>query len=138
LLAVLVVAAALFLVWRAARRDPSVTTDPPAAETRGAQPQPRPAAAAPAPPAPALAAPVAEVTTVRKVWVRVLVDGQRVVERELPADSRIPLQPTSQVQVRAGDAGAVRVSIRGKDQGPVGRDGEVATKSFTVSPSAIK
>ena len=77
-------------------------------------------------------------STVRKVWVRVMVDGQKVIERELPADTHIPLTPTSQVVVRAGDAGAVRVSIAGKDQGPVGRDGEVATKAFTVATPAVR
>ena len=73
------------------------------------------------------------VSTLRRVWVRITVDGQKVMEQELPADARIPLTPKSQVVVRAGDAGAVRVAIAGKDQGPVGRDGEVATKSFTVA-----
>ena len=74
----------------------------------------------------------------RKVWVRVLVDGQKVIERELPADARIPLTPISQIVVRAGDAGAVRVTIAGKDQGPVGRDGEVATRAFTITAPAVR
>lgn len=143
LLAVLVVGAAVFLVWRARSRDTGAATGPAATPTAVAQPQPQPAAATPvAPPGPAAAAapppPAAEVSTVRKVWVRVMVDGQQVIERELPADARIPLTPTSRVVVRAGDAGAVRVSIGGKDQGPVGRDGEVATRAFTVATPAVR
>jgi hypothetical protein len=135
LLAVLVIGAAVFVVWRARSLDPGAT------ETAVAQPQPAAATPQVAPTAPAPAAtvpPAAEVSTVRKVWVRVLVDGQKVIERELPADSHIPLTPTSQVVVRAGDAGAVRVSIAGKDQGPVGRDGEVATRAFPVATPAVR
>ncbi len=135
LLAVLVIGAAVFVVWRARSLDPGAT------ETAVAQPQPAAATPQVAPTAPAPAAtvpPAAEVSTVRKVWVRVLVDGQKVIERELPADSHIPLTPTSQVVVRAGDAGAVRVSIAGKDQGAVGRDGEVATRAFPVATSPVR
>jgi hypothetical protein len=135
-LAVLVIGAAAFFVWQARSRDPGAAT-----ETGVAQPQPAAVTPQVAPPAPAPAAPAppaAEVSTVRKVWVRVLVDGQKVLERELPADAHIPLTPTSQVVVRAGDAGAVRVSIAGKDQGPVGRDGEVATRAFPVATPAVR
>jgi hypothetical protein len=141
LLALLVVGAAVLIVWRARSRDTGAATGPAATATAVAQPRPQPAAATPvASPAPAAAAapPAAEVSTVRKVWVRVMVDGQKVIARELPADARIPLTPTSQIVVRAGDAGAVRVSIAGKDQGPVGRDGEVATRAFTVTTPAVR
>ena len=139
LLAVLVAGAAVFFVWRA-------SSDPVPRPDRRRQrraplnrrPRPAPPVAAPAPAAVAPPPPAAEVSTVRKVWVRVLVDGQKVIERELPADAHIPLTPTSQVVVRAGDAGAVRVSIAGKDQGPVGRDGEVATRAFTVATPAVR
>ena len=104
------------------------------ADWSGARSQPQPAAATPvAAPAAVAPPPAAEVSTVRKVWVRVLVDGQKVIERELPAGARIPLTPTYQVVVRAGDAGAVRVSIAGKDQGAFGPTGQPATRRFTVS-----
>lgn len=133
LVAVLVAGAAAFVVWRMMGSDPPAPAEAPTAGapvSRALQP-PAPSAAPSAP-----AVPAAEVSTLRRVWVRVTVDGQKVIERELPADARIPLTPTSQVVVRAGDAGAVRVAIAGKDQGPVGRDGEVATKSFTVAVPA--
>ena len=45
------------------------------------------------------------------VWMRVTVDGQRVVEREVPEGTRIPLNG-SQIVIRAGDAGAVRCRSR--------------------------
>lgn len=74
----------------------------------------------------------AELTALRSVWVRVTVDGERVVERVLQADARVPLAPKETIVIRAGDGGAVRVSIGGRDQGPLGRDGEVVTRTFAV------
>ena len=75
----------------------------------------------------------AEVTTIRRVWMRVTVDGERVVEREVAEGTKIPLNG-SQIVIRAGDAGAVRVSIAGKDQGVFGPAGQAATRTFTVKP----
>ena len=95
-----------------------------------------PVAVAPTPPPvspPPEPVPAAELRTTRAVWVRVLVDGARTIERELSADARIPLAPTEALVVRAGDAGAVRVFLAGKDQGPLGRDGIAVTRSFDVS-----
>jgi len=89
---------------------------------------------APAPPPVATPPPRAEIVTSRQVWIRVTVDGQKVMERELPPDTRIPLNPAAQFVVRAGDAGALKVMIDGKDQGPFGIDGRVATKAFAVPP----
>jgi RodZ C-terminal domain len=86
-------------------------------------------------PAPAAAVPVAELTTGRRVWVRVLVDGEKTIERELDANVRIPLTPKQRIVVRAGDAGAVRVLLAGKDQGPFGPDGVAVTRAFVVPPA---
>ena len=98
---------------------------------------PAPAVPAPAPPAAATSGtetpPPAEVTTIRRVWMRVTVDGERVVEREVAEGTKIPLNG-SQIVIRAGDAGAVRVSIAGKDQGVFGPAGQAATRTFTVKP----
>jgi len=93
-------------------------------------PPPTPAAAAPA------EVPAAEVITTRAVWLRVIVDGERVLERQLPADTRVPLKAEKTIVIRTGDAGALRVSIAGKDQGPLGRDGQVVNLSFTMPPKA--
>lgn len=135
--AVLAIAAVAFFALRG-NSDHTTQTDSTAAEAPVAAPQPAPQpAAAPTPPAPA-PPPRAEISTVRQVWIRVTVDGQKVVERELPPDTRIPLNPASQFVVRAGDAGAVRVTIGGKDQGPVGADGRVATKAFSIPPKPIQ
>lgn len=130
--AVLVIAAVAFFALRGTSDD-TARTDAAAAETPAPRPPPQPA---PAPPPPPLPPPRAEIVTSRQVWIRVMVDGQKVIERELPPNTRIPLDPAAQFVVRAGDAGAVKVAIEGKDQGPFGVDGRVATKAFTVPPKA--
>lgn len=107
---------------QAASGAPRVTQAPPAETT------PRPAETAPA----AAATSESVLTTVRRAWVRVIADGERVVERELPADTRVPFNAEKTIIVRTGDAGAVRLSIRGADQGALGRDGQVVTRTFDV------
>ena len=68
--------------------------------------------------------------------MRVTVDGERVLEREVPAGTRIPLNAEKTIVIRTGDAGAVRLSIRGGESALLGRVGEVVTRSFTVPPRA--
>ena len=130
LAALLVTAVVGFLFWTAGKDDGG-STQRTTAEEPAAAPQSVPAPAA-APPEPAAPPPPAEIITLRTVWIRVLVDGQKVVERELPANTHVPLQPKSGFVLRAGDAGGVRVEIAGKDQGPIGRDGHPATKVFNM------
>lgn len=129
-LGIVVLGSIVFFLWRGSSGDAG-STERSAPEAAAVQPQP-PAAAATAPVAPPQAPPFAELSTVRRAWVRVVVDGRKVIERELPADSRVPIEPGSQIVVRAGDAGAVRVAIGGKDQGAVGADGQAATKIFVA------
>jgi hypothetical protein len=77
-------------------------------------------------------APRTEITALRRVWVRVVVDGTSEVERELQAQDRVPLRPGRTSVIRAGDAGAIRLTINGKDQGRLGDDGEVLTRTVKV------
>ena len=130
--AVVVIAGVAFFALRGTSDDTG-RTDAVVAETSAPAPQP-PSQPAPAPAPVATPPPRAEIVTSRQVWIRVMVDGQKVLERELPPDTRIPLNPAAQFVVRAGDAGALRVMIDGKDQGPFGIDGRVATKAFAVPP----
>ncbi len=129
----------------------SQTAVPPsvAAPAAGTLPSPAPAAPTPTPgvtpsPVPAVPpatsgvtppaaggpAPPAEIRTVRRAWVRVTVDGKRELERELEADARIPLPAGATYVVRAGDAGAVHLLLKGKDQGPLGADAQVVTRTY--------
>ena len=77
-----------------------------------------------------------ELSTLRPVWMRITVDNNRALERQVPAGQRIPLEGDRTIVVRAGDAGAVRVYIDGRDTGLLGANGEVVTRAFTPSPSA--
>ena len=77
-------------------------------------------------------APRTEITALRRVWVRVVVDGTSEVERELQPQDRVPLRPGRTSVIRAGDAGAIRLTINGKDQGALGDDGEVLTRTVKV------
>ena len=141
-LAVLVVGAVL--AWTLWPGDQPASPPVAVSDTVPASPQPTAQAASPStvapsqpaapeaptqpPPAPA----VTELTTTRNVWVRVIVDGERVLERELPAGSRIPLEPKETIVIRTGDAGAVQLTIAGQDQGTLGREGQVVTRTFSV------
>jgi hypothetical protein len=69
------------------------------------------------------------------VWVRVTVDGASEVERELQPQDRVPLRAGRTNVIRAGDAGALRLTINGKDQGALGGDGEVVTRTLKIPPS---
>jgi hypothetical protein len=116
------------IVWRVSRPEDANQTLPAAATPdQPVAPAPAPSASQTPPPTPP-----AELTTIRRVWVRVTVDGDRVLERELEGNVRIQLAPKRQIVIRAGDAGAVRLSIAGEDQGVLGQDGFPATKMFTL------
>ena len=93
----------------------------------------QPAIPLPSEPAATTGTPRTELTTLRPVWVRVVVDGERLLERELPAGETVPLSPRETIVLRAGDAGAVRLAIGGKDQGPLGPDGRAVTRTFDVT-----
>jgi hypothetical protein len=66
------------------------------------------------------------------VWIRATADGVRVVERELRPDERIPLRAARALVIRAGDAGAVRMSVNGQDRGVLGADGIVVTRTYNA------
>jgi hypothetical protein len=144
--AAILVASVLLLMrpWKGAR------SETPSFESTGGAPTTAaaPATTTPAPaatPAPPPATPVAgahpleaELNIQRRVWVRVLIDGQRTIERELPAGTRIPLQADRAIVIRAGDAGALRLTINGVDRGPLGKDSEIVTRTFTAPGTSAR
>ena len=71
-----------------------------------------------------------ELTVVRRVWIRVTVDGTVVLEQEVPAGAPLHFGADRTIIVRSGDAGGVAVRVNGIDQGPMGRDGQVLTRGF--------
>jgi hypothetical protein len=114
--------------------------NPVAASPAPAAPEQAPPAASPA--RPGVPTPVAStgapravnvvVTTIRPVWTRVTVDDRKVIEREIPGGQTIPLGADRVIVIRAGDAGAIRVTVDGKDLGALGRDGQIASRAFSA------
>jgi hypothetical protein len=112
----------------------------PAAQTPPAStsaPASAPATAPPSTPKPVASTGVPRALTVvlmtsRPVWTRVIVDDRKVIERELPGSQTIPLGADRAIAIRAGDAGAIRLVVDGKDIGVMGRDGQIGSRAFTA------
>ena len=96
-----------------------------------ASPPAEPAAATKAVPADPHALRV-DLISLRRVWLRVSVDGRIALEREVDGGERLPFGADRSIVVRAGDAGAVTIRVGQDDQGPLGRDGQVVTRAFTL------
>ena len=116
---------------------PAAAVDTPAEPAAAGSPAGQEPAPDAAPPAPARSPSGVnlEIVTVRPVWLRVTVDGRRALERELPAGERIPVQAERTILIRAGDAGALTLTQDGRDLGPLGADGIVATREFKAPES---
>ena len=134
-LAALAVVLVTVLLWRSA---PALVGPVAQSDPRAVVPPATPTAAAPAAAAPAPAVPPGppralniEFVTVRPVWARITVDGRRAMEREFAADQRIPFGADRAIVIRAGDAGAIRLVVDGKDLGVLGRDGQIFERTFT-------
>ena len=98
----------------------------PASQPAGSQ-----AASQSAPRAPVAAGAVrVELATTRPVWMRVVVDGERRVERQVAGGQKLTFGGHQSVAIRAGDAGAVRHSVNGVDRGALGGDGQVVNRTF--------
>jgi hypothetical protein len=110
-------------------------TDSQTANVAGGPRTPDPGSRVPSPAAAPAAGVNVELTAVRRVWVRIITDGNRV-ERELPAGTVVPLRAKGTLTLRIGDAGAVKVIVNDRDQGPLGRDGEVVMRTFTAQTPA--
>jgi cytoskeleton protein RodZ len=129
-----------------ARGGESQPTPPPAA----AVPETTPSGASPAPgtetipaPAPPADVPAPAVATddqltvvlsvKRPCFVSASVDGQRVIERLLPAGTQQTLDVKRELVLTAGDAGAIALTLNGAEAKPLGKSGEVVTARFTIT-----
>jgi hypothetical protein len=97
-----------------------------------------PAASAPAPSPAAAPLHAIRVTldTSRPVWLRVIVDGTRAIEREVAAGEHLAYEGDTRIVVRAGDGGGVRASFNGVDRGPLGKDGWPITVPFAIEAAS--
>lgn len=134
LMAVAVVATVIVSVRSSPRREAVVATPEPVAAgsaTKGAAPAPNasmPSIDASEKPGSGMLSLSLEVR--RPAWLRIDVDGEADLGRTyLQGESRT-IQATREIQLRAGDAGAVLVSLGGGAPVPLGPDGQVRTRRF--------
>lgn len=69
----------------------------------------------------------------RVCWVTAAADGTRVLYELLQPGAQHTIEADREVTVRAGDAGALRVSVNGRSPEVFGRNGEVRTARITAS-----
>ena len=123
------------LVLRPWRSAPPASPSTPAASavTSGTTPTPaaNPAPPVQTPPAPPRALNL-ELATIRPVWTRVTVDDKKTLEREIPGGQRLSFGADRSISIRAGDAGAIKVIVDGKDLGALGPAGQIANRSFAA------
>ena len=125
---------AIGLMWRTGENPQSQTLS--STPTAGAAKPGTPSSASEVPnavPVPRPAHPLEiELTTTRPVWMRVIVDGDRRVEREVAAGQRLTFGADRAIVLRVGDGGGVRLTNGGRDEGFLGRDGQIAVRTLTV------
>jgi cell division septum initiation protein DivIVA len=68
----------------------------------------------------------------RTCWVRVVVDD-RTDARELQPGEDIALEARRSIVLRVGDAGALSIEVNGRVLPPLGLDGQVVERRFTVA-----
>jgi hypothetical protein len=71
-----------------------------------------------------------ELVAVRKVWMRVTVDGDRAIEDEVEQGQRLRFGANKSIVIRAGDAGSVTVAVDGQAPAPLGPSGQTVTRTL--------
>jgi hypothetical protein len=79
-----------------------------------------------------------EVTTVRPVWLRVIVDGQQRAADLFGPGRTLTFDGREAVVIRAGDAGALRLTVDGRAVGAFGPDGAVLTRRIELAEPAAR
>lgn len=134
----IVIATGWWLRRSTAPRGPSPQqTIEPVTEAVVPQPEETPLPApAPAEPAEIPAGLSVNIEARRLAWMRVTVDGRVAAARLFEAGETQQIDGAQQVSIRAGDAGAVFVSVDGGEASALGRDGQVVTRRFALEPPA--
>ena len=74
----------------------------------------------------------------RSSWVRVTVDGRVAAERIFKPGETQQINSAREVSIRAGDAGAIMVSVDGRPAAALGREGEVVTRRFAAESPRVQ
>jgi cytoskeleton protein RodZ len=124
-----------FFLLRSWRSQPAASSESPAPAVPTATAPAQASAPAPSPTAGAVPRALnIELVTLRPVWMRVTIDGDRVLGREVPAKQRLSFSADRSIVIRAGDAGGVRLTVNGRDEGPLGRNGGTVTRTLKAPP----
>jgi hypothetical protein len=138
--AAVLVVALLLVSWKGGDSGSSALPAPQAPRTAapGAQGAASPGAAGPASQSGGAAATPAaaplplqvELVAVRKVWMRVTVDGDRAIEDEVEQGQRLRFGANKSIVIRAGDAGSVTMAVDGQAPTPLGPAGQTVTRTL--------
>ena len=71
-----------------------------------------------------------ELVAVRKVWMRVIVDGDRAIEDEVEQGQRLRFGANKSIVIRAGDAASVTVAVDGQAPRPLGPAGQAVSRTL--------
>lgn len=71
-----------------------------------------------------------------RCWTEVVVDGKTEFEGTAEKGKVLNVKGKDKVHITAGNAGALTVSLNGKDMGTIGQKGEVVEKTFTKDAAA--
>ena len=117
---------------------PTTGTAVPAVRATEAEKSEPLAAASPAPPAADPTPAVDNRLTIalaarRPCWVSATVDGQKVVDRLLQAGERKTIEVRREMELTAGDASAISMTINGADARSLGKAGEVVTARLNMT-----
>ncbi len=127
------IASVLFFAQQLRELGRPVQVSPPQPAATAPAPEPAPAPGAEPPPVPPPARVegiTVEITASGRSWLLVVADEQSLFTGFInPGESR-RWQSAGAMTIRAGNAGAVVVTVNGKTVGPLGRPGEVVSRTF--------
>ena len=75
--------------------------------------------------------------TTGRTWLRVIVDGKKVLEQTLEAGQRRTWRARREIRLRTGNAGGVEVTLNGQELGPLGQPGQVLERIWTITSSGV-
>jgi cytoskeleton protein RodZ len=77
-----------------------------------------------------------QLTTTRRCWITASADGKRVIYQLLTPGSAQTLTADREIQILAGDAGALEWTINGRNAGVFGPSGQIVTQRVTPESAA--
>lgn len=104
---------------------------------RPAAPRPQPSTVPPAGPPASSERLTLGVTAVKTVWVRIIADGRTVFMGMLGHGRTRQFEADKTINIRAGMAGAVRLTVNGKPEGPLGSFSEVGDRTYYAPRPAV-